>query len=78
MSARISQLKGITIGISEEVEQHNRLLDGISSGVDARLGTLAGVMGTFEKVYADKANRKLFWSCIGLLILVALLYKLFH
>ena len=42
------------------------------------LGTLAGVMGTFEKVYADKANRKLFWSCIGLLILVALLYKLFH
>ncbi|CAI9107674.1 OLC1v1007087C1 [Oldenlandia corymbosa var. corymbosa] len=56
---RVSLLKRISGDIHEEVDNHNRMLDGMRDEMDTSRGVLAGTMDKFKMVFETKSSRRM-------------------
>jgi len=75
---RVSALKRLTGDIHEEVESHNKLLDGMGNAMDASRSLMAGTMDRFTRVFETKSTRNLVTivaSCVVVFLLVYYLTK---
>ncbi|KAJ8763324.1 hypothetical protein K2173_001462 [Erythroxylum novogranatense] len=55
---RVVFLKRLTGDIHEEVESHNRMLDGMGNRMDISRGLMSGTMDRFKMVFEKKSSRR--------------------
>lgn len=75
---RVNMLKRLTGDIHEEVESHNKLLEGMGNAMDASRSLMAGTMNRFTKVFETKSSRSvatIVASCVVIFLLVYYLTK---
>jgi len=70
---RVNILKRLTGDIHEEVESHNKLLEGMGNAMDASRSLMAGTMDRFTRVFETKSSRNIATivaSCVVIFLLV--------
>ncbi|KAL5708150.1 Bet1-like SNARE 1-1 [Ranunculus cassubicifolius] len=73
---RVNILKRLTGDIHEEVQSHNRVLDGMGNLMDASRGTLSGTVDRFKIVFEKKSSRRMCTLVSAFVILFLVLYFL--
>ncbi|OVA12855.1 Target SNARE coiled-coil domain [Macleaya cordata] len=73
---RVLLLKRLTGDIHEEVESHNRVLDGMGNEMDASRGILSGTMDRFKMVFETKSSRRMFTLVASFVIVFVIVYYL--
>ncbi|CAN0886315.1 Bet1-like SNARE 1-1 [Linum grandiflorum] len=73
---RVNLLKRLSGDINEEVEGHNRMLDGMGNDMDASRGVLSGTMDRFKMVFETKSSRRMATLVASFLLLFLIVYYL--
>ncbi|KAF9601477.1 hypothetical protein IFM89_020244 [Coptis chinensis] len=73
---RVNLLRTLTGDIHEEVNSHNRVLDGMGNDMDASRGTMSGTMDRFKSVFKTKSSRRTFTLASTFVVLFLVVYFL--
>ncbi|KAK3441199.1 bet1-like SNARE 1-1 [Eucalyptus grandis] len=73
---RVNLLKRLSGDINEEVETHNRMLDGMGNEMDASRGVLSGTMDRFKMVFETKSSRRMFSLVASFVVIFLVVYYL--
>ncbi|XP_024401146.1 bet1-like SNARE 1-1 isoform X2 [Physcomitrium patens] len=73
---RVNILKRLTGDIHEEVESHNKLLEGMGNAMDVSRSLMAGTMDRFTRAFETKSSRNLATIVVSCVVIFLLVYYL--
>ncbi|KAE9589167.1 hypothetical protein Lal_00000436 [Lupinus albus] len=73
---RVNLLKRLSGDIHEEVDSHNRMLDGMGNDMDSSRGVLSGTMDKFKTVFETKSSRRMFSLVASFVVIFLIIYYL--